>query len=340
MFRSIRKTAANLTGIRGLFSGKDMKPMELSSNLPIENNDMTIYDEEQPDPDIKSIAKTPEKSFSIIKRQKSFDTQNTTMDKYLAEYINKNGLYSNFYDESSNRLTDDEFEAIKMYQSRSTLFNTPGLKNNVFINNLKKVFDKAPKLPTTIYVYRCFSNGVSLNDLNNKENLDIFISTTLSHNLALKWCKEQPTSCYKDLYKNNNIEICIIIPKGTRVLPFVYSYLYKYKEYEILLPPWGRLIDINACHPTHNLPIYIYFENVSEAMQFKIEQQKFINNNNVQNIEEKSWMEKWFSPPENPPDGFDYLKASTEAFGGKKRTNKKRKSRNKIRHKNKTRKHK
>jgi hypothetical protein len=63
MFRSIRKTAANLTGIRGLFSGKDMKPMELSSNLPIENNDMTVYDEEQPDPDIKTIAKNPKNLF-------------------------------------------------------------------------------------------------------------------------------------------------------------------------------------------------------------------------------------------------------------------------------------
>jgi hypothetical protein len=29
------------------------------------------------------------------------------MDKYLAEYINKNGVYSDFYDETSKQLTYD-----------------------------------------------------------------------------------------------------------------------------------------------------------------------------------------------------------------------------------------
>jgi hypothetical protein len=201
IIRTIRKTSARLTGIHGLFSGKGLTPLDPVVNLP------TL------DEDSLSIAENPAYSTKqILNRQISIDHdklnniyEGNKMDFYLAKTINISGLYSKFY----KSLTSEERYSIWLYQAHSTWFYNQShmLIKDGKSNTLKSVFSKAPGIPSTIHVYRCFKDKVSLNKLIADGKLGVFLSTSLSHKFVLEWCENNTTTCYKNKNKTNFVEI-------------------------------------------------------------------------------------------------------------------------------------
>lgn len=225
-------------------------------------------------------------------RQKSYDSvhprddtknRNTLandMDGYLAENINKNGIYTKYY----NDLNPAQTKTIKDYQRVGNLFNKNDDNNDADNNNvesLSEIFASAPELPSTIHVYRCFLNKVSFDNINQKDfkvadKLN-YISTSLSYNFAFNFCKigrgnefKVPKLCARNKEGSDSINgllICVIIPKGSKVLPLPYSLFNEHHisiEYEILLPSTGSIVKTNVCHPIHKVPIFIYRDHNSK----------------------------------------------------------------------------
>jgi len=338
-FRSVRKATAKITGMHGVFSGKNMVPLDPATNLP------TNLEESDDEYDILSIAENPKNSIPILQKQRSLDeerlTKNIGMDNYLAKYINTSGLYSNFYKD----LTYTEKWAIRTYQKNSNTFYDVGthkLKDGGRVDILKEILLKAPKLPSTIYVYRCFNSNISLADINANGRQDGFLSTSLSQKLASKWCNNAKPNCYVNKDKRYLVEICIIIPKGTKALPFVYKYFDIFNEYEILLPTGGELVSINECHPKYNLPMYIYFDDIEKADSFKNAQQSH-QQSAILTSQEKTtygmnnaerswneWLQNLLKQPELNIDGVDAMTYTNDAYGGKHRKKITHKRRKKI----------
>ena len=300
--------------------------------------------------ELKNLSSTPDTPIQSIQKQKSLDATKFKMDNYLAQTINQFGLYTNFY----KSLSYPEQQAIRNYQTDSGEFNN----HPISVQRLKNVFAKAPPLPSTIYVYRCYSSKVSINSIDNQMELGRFLSTSLSHKLALNWCDLQKGNCYNTRDNAKKLEICIIIPKGSKVLPLVYALFDVYNEYEILLPPTGNIVSTEACHPKYNVPIFIYFEDSRLANQFKESQYPTVAQQPVaqQPVTQgpvttnwNEWLQKMLKQPEEPPEGVDYANAVIDAYGGNKtyksRRSKKSRRHNKVtntfnRKKNKTRKRK
>ena len=331
--RKLRKYLSKITGVRGFFSGKPINP---------------IYLPEEEENDILSIASNTRKAESVLTRRPSFDAYKQIspkigMDSYLKKYINKDKIYSKFYRSLDY---DDELDVIREYQENSNNFYTHDKRLKEYserVKVLKDIFNKAPKLPYTIYVYRCFQKDVSLKSIEDEIRLG-FLSTSLSHNLASKWCSYNEQNCYENKDSAKNVEICIIIPKGTRVLPLVYKLFNAYNQYEIVLPSDGVLVPINECHPKYNLPIHIFFENKAAANSFKAAMKSSIPElestkspqsvssekpDNSIHMDKRSWNQWLQDLLEQPnPEPIDYMDASIDAYGGKrkKRTTRKRMS--------------
>ena len=222
---------------------------------------------------IGSLFATTQKTEKLT-RQPSFDKYTTTtyeairkvdkMKSYLKHLFNSE-IYSEFY----SSLTNKETTAIVKYQSTSpSIFYAANKTESVEI--LNQIFVKVPELPNTIYVYRCYVSGVSITHLIGNpgftyDDIPRFLSTTLSFEVAKQTCGFRKKdsgqgNCYRNNDKQDYLIICIIIPKGSKVLPFMdwKSYDPTYPEYEILLPSTGSIVKTESCHPVHNVPIFIY----------------------------------------------------------------------------------
>jgi hypothetical protein len=111
-----------------------------------------------------------------------------------------------------------------------------------------------------------------------------------------------------------------------------------FNEYEILLPPKGKLVSINKCHPKYNIPIFVYFFDETAAQDFINSQQKqqtyrpYVNppvikqmpeatletNQSMNNKQTWSeWLNNLIKQSEMPPDEVDYMDAVSSAYGGK-----------------------
>jgi hypothetical protein len=111
-----------------------------------------------------------------------------------------------------------------------------------------------------------------------------------------------------------------------------------FNEYEILLPPKGKLVSINKCHPKYNIPIFVYFFDETAAQYFINSQQKqqtyrpYVNppvikqmpeatletNQSMNNKQTWSeWLNNLIKQSEMPPDEVDYMDAVSSAYGGK-----------------------
>lgn len=271
------------------------------------------------------------KTHHTIKKHKSIDSEKLDMDSYLKKNINQDGMYDHFF----HGLSEKEQNILSNYQQDVGDFTNNSSQSRI----LESIFRKAPKLPSTIYVYRCFISNVSIESLDNQHRFDRFLSTSLSHNIAFRWCKNENTQCYRNPDKKENLEICIILPKGSRVLPLLYAFYDAFNEYEILLPLHGTIVSTGECHPKHGLPIFIFFEDIHRADEYKksMRQTSFQRtpphpetpgqqpssrkpsrsrtSRSRSATDWKSWLEKMLKKPEKEPEGFEYSDAVVDAFG-------------------------
>jgi len=335
MLKSIRKSAASLTGIHGFLSGKKPQPVNPINNLPDEVIDETTNYEST-----KSVSEHIQNLNANLKRVASFDTarklypnMNFEMDNYMATQINKNGVYSRFYES----LTKQEIDVIMEYQKHSERFNEPSLReaNIDSINLLNDIFEKTPRLPFSIGVYRCYKKTLSLNMIDRQPHIDRFLSTTLSFRLSDQYCDWHGGGC-----KHNKLPdavfynvVCILLPKGSRALPLVFKYINYYNEYEILLPPGGKLLLTEECHPKYDVPVFIYFENAEQGLEYQRSKNPEAfpvvqcDNNQcdviqTQNMSLTSLFDTLLRGP-NEPNIEEMGAALSDAYGGKKKKSKK-----------------
>jgi hypothetical protein len=196
-------------------------------------------------------------------------------DNYLNLEINKDGSYSNFL----KNLNADEKEVIEKYQMSSRRLNE-GNNFEILLSIFKK--EVFPKLPCNIYCYRCYKENISINDIHNTK-INKFLSVSLSRDYVKFFCTDddaQPTQCYETPSKKNYLQICIIIQKGSKILPLMYEFFKTKMEYEIILPPGGKLIATQFCDPKYNLPIFIYSEENYEYTAGKKKKNKRTRNKN------------------------------------------------------------
>jgi hypothetical protein len=156
-------------------------------------------------------------------------------------------------------LTSVEIDILKKYQAFETYSKFYNDEKNIQI--LNAIFDKAPEIPNTIYVYRC------------RSSTEKFISTSLSFEIAKNFCSA-----------SNNFEkiVYILIPEGSRVLPFLNGYtgMIKYNEFEILLPSTGKIIPTKhykskkiSWNKSIDIPIYVFIDekyNIDKAYNTEI----------------------------------------------------------------------
>jgi hypothetical protein len=256
----------------------------------------------------------------------------TDMDKFFAKTININKVYTNFY----KSLTASETQALNDYvQDTSNFYKNP---NSIQI--LMNLFTKVPPIPSTIYVYRCFLRNVSINDIDRQPNLNTILATSLTQRTARIMCYSQNPTCYKNRDNDENLEICIIIPKGARILPIA-SLIGggDYVEYQILLPPTGTLVSTSECHPVNKAPIFVYFEDSNRANQFKESRQQVtpqpvtqqpVTQQIAPQPAARTWLQRMVTQAEDPPDSEDMMQAVSDAYGGNKTSKKTRRS-NKLR---------
>lgn len=354
--RNIRKSVSRLTGLHGIFSGKNMTPLNPANNLP---NEVTTEDIN--DTYTYAIAQQQEDRIGkILTKQKSFDSaypyaslvRHSLMDNYLASRLNYHGIYTQFYES----LSQEEIDVILKYQKHSELFNDPANRaaNIDSINLLNDIFKKSPRTQFSTNVYRCYRMRMSLNMIRQERQIDRFLSTTLSYKLSLGWCYQSQIECNRIkedphyLDDNSFVVISIIIPKGAQVLPLVYRYIGYHNEYEVLLPPGGKLVYTEICHPRHNIPVFIYFENADLALEYErsVNPDAFPTVQCVQNNQDNqcqvvqtqdksltSLFDTLLRAPDEGPDIEDYGDALSSAYGGKKRKSIKNKFSKKIKSK-------
>lgn len=268
-FPSISKTLSSAKkSIKGMFS-----PVPPEEGLPA----FSPLPPEKYDPVVESSSKAfttnPARCKALFKRMPSLDSVTDDMDLYLKRYINYNNAYTIYYNWLKHH-NPIAYEAIVEYQYDSSFMYKKYYYDKMYspLYNLFTVPNgergSIPGLPHSIYVYRCYKNK-TLKSIENHEKEGRFLSTTLSQRFANDWCKKVDTKNRPCHTEDKYLEVCIIIPKGTKVLPFVYmNHFNRFNEYEILLPPLGKLVMLNICHPRHNIPVYVYYQNTDEVAEY------------------------------------------------------------------------
>ena len=206
------------------------------------------------------------------------ETQGTNLD--MAKYIEDSEI-------NKDRYYDDIFTHLRgiiltEFENESLAFQT-GMPTDKIIPrppnmnaSIERVFEKILPVQKTFCVYRCYYSDISIDFIDKQRKIGRPLSTSLSYNYSYEWaCSERSKSDIVSKTDTGNIMICIIIPKGTHVIP-LHHYTQKY-EYEILLSSEGKLCFTGERDPVHNLPIFIYFDSYKQCNKYKAKRHRMYN---------------------------------------------------------------
>jgi hypothetical protein len=107
------------------------------------------------------------------------------------------------------------------------------------IHSIDNAFNYVPITPVDLITYRCYIHGVDVNMIDQSVNNKVFLSTSIARYYSYDyWCKQR------------GLTICIIIPKGSKVIPLMLSHelTNKTSQHEILLNRKGKLVDSKIVH--------------------------------------------------------------------------------------------
>ena len=206
----------------------------------------------------------------VIENVKSMDElqgSNKNMMEYInAVEINKDNYYDPFFTSLKGTiLTQYEDECLAFQLGNPTegmVQRTPDMNRSI-----QRVFDKILPTRKDIYVFRCYYSGMSVDDINNQRKLGRHTSTSLSYEYSYKWsCMDRKQNEPITNSETGSIMICIIIPKGSRVIPL--TYYAQSEEYEILLSAEGKLHYTGDIHPTYKIPIFMYFDSYEKMQNY------------------------------------------------------------------------
>jgi len=208
---------------------------------------------------------------SIIDNMKSMDEMqgdDKNMFKYINETeINKDNYYDSFF-------TNLKGVTLSQYEDESLAFQlgnpeTGGMtpRTPEMNNSIQRVFKKILPVRENFYVYRCYYSSVSVEDINNQNMLGRHTSTSLSYDYSHEWaCRNRGKHATFLNTDTGSIMICIIIPKGSHVIPL--TYYAQAEEYEILLSSEGKLHFTGDIHPILKIPIFIYFDSYDKYKEY------------------------------------------------------------------------
>lgn len=206
----------------------------------------------------------------FIEKNKSIDDlQKDELDmiSYINETeINKDEYYEDFFTNLKGIvLTEFENESLAFQigsPKEIMIPRTPEMNTSI-----QRVFEKIVPVKKPFYVYRCYYANASVEDINSQPQLGRPTSTSLSYNYSYNWaCRNREINSKFSNTDTSNIMICIIIPKGTHVVP-MHHYDQK-EEYEILLSSKGKLYFTGDRDPKNNVPIFIYFDSNDQFNQY------------------------------------------------------------------------
>jgi hypothetical protein len=203
----------------------------------------------------------------IIQNVKSMD-ELQGKDKNMTEYmnavgINKDNYYNDFFTILKGSVLtqyEDECLAFQLGNPREGNMEqrTPEMDHSI-----QRVFNKILPVREDFYVFRCYYSSVSIDDINKQRRLGRHTSTSLSYEYSYGWgCADRKQ--YDAILNSDtgSIMICIIIPKGSKVVPL--NYYAQNEEYEILLSAEGKLHYTGDIHPDYKIPIFIYFDSYAK----------------------------------------------------------------------------
>lgn len=206
----------------------------------------------------------------LIRMNPSIDeVQGTRLD--MAKYINDSEINKGrYYDDV---FTDLRGVILTEFENESLAFQT-GMPTDKIIprpanmnDSIERVFEKILPVQKTFHVYRCYYSDVSVDFIDKQRKIGRPLSTSLSYNYSYEWaCSERSHPDKVSNTDTGNIIICIIIPKGTHVIP-LHHYTQKY-EYEVLLSSEGKLCFTGERDPVHNIPIFIYFDSYKQCSKY------------------------------------------------------------------------
>jgi hypothetical protein len=201
---------------------------------------------------------------------------NLDMAKYIEDSeINKDRYYDDIFTHLRGTiLTEFENESLAFQTGMPTDKVIPRPPN--MNASIERVFEKILPVQKTFYVYRCYYSDISIGFIDKQRKIGRPLSTSLSYNYSYEWaCSERSKTDIASETDTGNIMVCIIIPKGTHVIP-LHHYLQKY-EYEILLSSEGKLCFTGERDPVHNLPIFIYFDSYKQCNQYNVKNLRMYN---------------------------------------------------------------
>jgi len=233
----------------------------------------------------------------LIRQTPSMDEMQGTsldMDKYItAVDINKDHYYDDvFTDLKGIVLTEFEDESLAFQTGMPTdkIIPRPANMNS----SIERVFEKILPVQKTFYVYRCYYSDVSVDLIDKQRRVGRPLSTSLSYNYSYEWaCNERSNHKLISNTDTGNIMICIIIPKGTHVIP-LHHYLQKY-EYEVLLSSEGKLCFTGKRDPVHGLPVFIYFDSHKQCNKYKMKKSLIASHKTISKIQTRKTKSKSIS---------------------------------------------
>lgn len=207
----------------------------------------------------------------VIETHPSMDDmqgENKNMLSYLNESeINKNDYYDELFTTAKTSiLTQHEHESLA-FQLGNPVSGEMRMRTPEINASIQRVFEKILPVQKDFYVFRCYYADVSVQNIHNQHNLGRHTSTSLSYDYSYEWACSERTNDHKlSTTEKGSIMICIMIPKGTHVIPL--SYYSQSDEYEILLSSEGKLHYTGETDPKHNIPIFIYFDSYQQFKEY------------------------------------------------------------------------
>ena len=136
---------------------------------------------------------------------------------------------------------------------------------------IERIFHKIPPLKHSFYAYRCYERNVSIADLQANPNNGVISSVTIRASYANWWCKrsfggiisyvfkdEMPKQPNRKLDEKGDLIVCILIPKGTKIIPLIGNYLrHKEQEFETILSSHSKLYYTGIKIESKNIPLFV-----------------------------------------------------------------------------------
>jgi hypothetical protein len=134
---------------------------------------------------------------------------------------------------------------------------------------IEGIFRKIPPLKHSFYAYRCYEHNVSIADLQANPNNGIISSVTIRASYANWWCKrslagrisyvfkkEIPKQPNRTPDKKGDLIVCILIPKGTKIIPLI-GFEIKERQFETILSSRSKLYYTGIQIRSKNIPLFV-----------------------------------------------------------------------------------